>query len=684
MALRRSWPFVENENDHGNGTIIRMLISVIIPTLNRTDYLRQCLAALGAEIGSRSDAEIIVVDDGSLPGAREKNRALCAAQGVIYLLQEKNRGMAVARNAGIKQAQGSWIVFIDDDICVDTRWGAALRDLLGRLPGDVAGIEGKVVGMGGGVWDREVQVQGGGLYLTCHIAYKRDLLLKAGCFDEQFEHEGPFHEDQELGVRVRNLGRIIFEPSFVAFHLPRRVKLLRYVRDAPARIEKMLKADFYFYTKHPGRYHDFRHAKTFWGTYAAVLFKYPYVTFKRRNARQILSHPLQVLALAVACVVSQLRAWTLLPYFIGRATRLKKPTIVWFAAAIPAGSRGGVMRLMTGLADGLRKKNYAPELIFCAKDPGPAGYLWFSLRLALKLALQLHNPPRWIIARSTDAFFSCVLRKLLPVKTRIILHNHGWEEQVYEVQKGIPALEVAHPVSWKARLLRFPLLRATLAMADYCLCGTIADMRWIRDRYSWSTKKLRYVPNGVTEQPVRLRTEQAEWSPDFLYVGTLTWRKNIRYAFLLFRLVSVSFPRARLYLVGTGAMPALGLTEEEKDRVFIESSVAMEEMRQWYERCPFFIHTARYEGGHSLALLEAMSYGAVPFVSPIPSNREIVVPGRNGVVLDGADVQKDAATVIAVMADKDLLARLSRGAWRTAMRNRWERQVLRMERVLSA
>jgi glycosyltransferase involved in cell wall biosynthesis len=660
-----------------------MLFSVIIPTLDRARYLGQSLAALKEEIGRRKDAEIVVVDDGSPPEMRQKNRALCEIHGARYFPLEKNRGMAVARNSGLERITGEWAVFIDDDICVEKGWGETLRNVLRAVPADVVGIEGRVVGTGGGLWDREVEVNTGGLGLTCHIIYKRETLARVGGFDEQFEHEGPFHEDQECAARVRQQGRIVFEPALCAIHLPRKIKLIGYLRDAPARIEKLLKADFYFWSKHPAAYRDFRHAKTFLGTYCAVLFKHALITFRRRSIRRIVFHPFQALMLALSCIAAQARAWALVPYFIKRALMTKKPLMVWFAAALPESSQGGVNRLMTGLSDGLKNRGIRTEIVYC-RDRGASGtadVLGFSFRLMLRLLRRPFGRPDWIVGRSTDAFFCALAKRVFRLKTRIVLQNHGWEEYVYEIQKRIPASLVEHPVTWKSRLVRFPMLRATLAMADYCLCGTLDDMRWIGGRYPALRQKLRYVPNGIVPRTACHWAAQPQTPPNFLCVSAMTWRKNLAYAIALFRRLSAGNPDARLFLVGTGEIPAV-LTFTEQERIVVVPSVPMEEMGQWYGKCPYFIHTARYEGGHSLALLEAMSYGAIPFVSPIPSNREIVVDRENGIVLHGTNTRRDCATIESVIHDGALTASLTRKAHATAMRNRWQRQIDRLERVL--
>jgi glycosyltransferase involved in cell wall biosynthesis len=657
-----------------------MKLSIIIPTHNRTDYLKECLVAVNDEKARLPEHEIIVIDDGSSEAEIKRNQYLCRRYGAYWFGHDRNRGMAVARNSGIMKAVGEWIAFIDDDIRVEQGWGDAVMKALSSVPPDVVGIEGRVSGSGEGLWDREVEVSEGGACLTCHIFYKREALLSAGCFDEQFEFEGPFHEDQELAVRMMRLGRIVFEASVSAEHMPRKVRLLKYLLSTPARIEKILRADFYLYRKHPEAYHTFRHAKTFYGTYFSVLFKYLSTSFKRRSAESVRAHPLQAVVLAISCLIAQMRALMMLPYFIRRGRVVTSPREVWFAAAIPGSSQGGVNRLMLGLAEGLRRRGFRVKMIYQGNPAG--GYPAFSLVLAIRLLLRLFNPPGWIIARSTDAFFSLLLRKMLPLSTRIIVQNHGWEEYVFEIQKKLSAAIIENPVTWKARLLRFPMLRATLHMADRCLCGTIDDMRWIGGRYPVVRSKLRYVPNGVVCQRHTDAADREMRSPEFLCVGTLTWRKNLTYALELFKRIATARQDARLFCVGTGREPGEGFNDDGGRVTFIPS-VPMETIGEWYERCPFFIHTARYEGGHSLALLEAMSGGAVAFVSPVPSSLEIVRHNRNGIVLSGANPDKDAALIMTVVDDTEMVRELSSHARRTAFRNRWNRQVDRLYRVLN-
>ncbi len=85
-------------------------VSVILPTYNRHDFLRQAVESVLAQ--TRPADEIIVVDDGSTDGTA----ALLAGYGDrIMVIRQDNLGVSAARNAGIRQAKGVFIALLDSD-----------------------------------------------------------------------------------------------------------------------------------------------------------------------------------------------------------------------------------------------------------------------------------------------------------------------------------------------------------------------------------------------------------------------------------------------------------------------------------------------------------------------------------------------------------------------------------------
>ncbi|MGB3298264.1 MAG: glycosyltransferase [Phormidesmis sp.] len=112
--------------------------SVIIPTYNRPDQLRLCLAALSQISYRRDRFEVILVDDGS---QTPLNAAINPFQSQlnITLLRQKNAGPAAARNAGAQQAQGKFIAFTDDDCMPSPNWLSGFADRLAQAPSAMVG-----------------------------------------------------------------------------------------------------------------------------------------------------------------------------------------------------------------------------------------------------------------------------------------------------------------------------------------------------------------------------------------------------------------------------------------------------------------------------------------------------------------------------------------------------------------
>lgn len=92
------------------------IVSIIIPTYNRKQKLRLCLDSILSQ--SYRNIEIIVVDDGSTDGTEEivsrYQTKLSQGRSLLYLKQT-NQGAPVARNKGLKQATGEYVVFFDSD-----------------------------------------------------------------------------------------------------------------------------------------------------------------------------------------------------------------------------------------------------------------------------------------------------------------------------------------------------------------------------------------------------------------------------------------------------------------------------------------------------------------------------------------------------------------------------------------
>ena len=92
-------------------------VSVIVPVYNVEEYLERCLDSLVNQ--TLKDIEIIIVNDGSTDGSKEKIQKYINTYKNIVYLEKKNGGLSSARNYGIPYAKGEYIGFVDSDDYVE-------------------------------------------------------------------------------------------------------------------------------------------------------------------------------------------------------------------------------------------------------------------------------------------------------------------------------------------------------------------------------------------------------------------------------------------------------------------------------------------------------------------------------------------------------------------------------------
>lgn len=109
-----------------------MRISVVILTCNDRARTLRCLESLDVSRLSREDAEVILVDNGSADGTAEA--VSDRFPGVRLLLLPENIGVAPGRNAGVAEARGRLIMFLDNDTVASPEAVLALADYLDANP----------------------------------------------------------------------------------------------------------------------------------------------------------------------------------------------------------------------------------------------------------------------------------------------------------------------------------------------------------------------------------------------------------------------------------------------------------------------------------------------------------------------------------------------------------------------
>lgn len=110
------------------GLFVPVIFSFIIPVYNCAPYLENCVASILAQ--TVCDYEILLIDDGSKDESGRLCDELAAQDSRIRAFHKENGGAASARNYGLDQADGKWILFVDGDDMLEADTLAQIQPLL--------------------------------------------------------------------------------------------------------------------------------------------------------------------------------------------------------------------------------------------------------------------------------------------------------------------------------------------------------------------------------------------------------------------------------------------------------------------------------------------------------------------------------------------------------------------------
>ena len=112
------------------------MISVIVPAYNIEKYIARCLESICAQ--TYKDLEIIAVDDGSTDNTGSIMDECAQKDNRITVIHKEHEGVSAARNAGLDNAKGEYIGFVDGDDCIDPVMYETLLDALKGNESDIA------------------------------------------------------------------------------------------------------------------------------------------------------------------------------------------------------------------------------------------------------------------------------------------------------------------------------------------------------------------------------------------------------------------------------------------------------------------------------------------------------------------------------------------------------------------
>jgi len=223
-----------------------MDVSVVICTYNRSYNLARCLGGLARQEGVESLLwEVVLVDNNSRDDTPRVVETLTRSLPLrIRYTFEAEQGLSAARNRGIREAQGRYLLFIDDDILVTPSWLRAAWNAFQNTGADAVGgrihldpnvslpewINRDLQGFLGyqDYGDRPFVLDGFEKYpFGGNMAVTREALVRVGGFNTQYGRKGEGKSRRELfkGEEThffrrlaRAGGTIVYEPAMLVYH----------------------------------------------------------------------------------------------------------------------------------------------------------------------------------------------------------------------------------------------------------------------------------------------------------------------------------------------------------------------------------------------------------------------------------------------------------------------------------
>jgi peptidoglycan/xylan/chitin deacetylase (PgdA/CDA1 family)/GT2 family glycosyltransferase len=246
---------VAEPRDRSHGPDVEL--SIVIPTRNRPGMLRRCISAVVGQTGLTERLELVVVVDGADPVTEQMLGSLELPFPLRVVVQEHAR-QAAARNRGVSEAKGQYVLFLDDDVVAQeglvAAHLAALRGgdsvvAIGRIDRHLPSRSSRWLRARERGWQSHYDRLAAGrkvLFSDCYggnLALGRSAFLDIGGFDLDLVPE----EDVEFGHRAEQAGmRLVYVPDAVACEEEHET-LRQFMDDARVRGQKGV----LLYERHP-------------------------------------------------------------------------------------------------------------------------------------------------------------------------------------------------------------------------------------------------------------------------------------------------------------------------------------------------------------------------------------------------------------------------------------------------
>ncbi|MDZ4711872.1 MAG: glycosyltransferase family A protein [bacterium] len=235
--------------------------SIVITTFNRKELLLKCLESVSAQDFPKDNYDVCIVNDGSTDGT-EKILEKKSFPFSVLMITVPNGGPSTARNIGASNAEGKFIVFLEDDVIAHSDW---LKNAYRYLKNDDIDIlDGRTIYQ---TTKKDVQLfdeEGYISFIPCNLFIGQTLFKENGGYDTEFnipEENLYFREDTELSFRIMNSSIRIRKAKDVVVEHPEQFLT---IKDS-FRHALRYQFDPLLYKKHPEKFRKFVDVKKIFG-----------------------------------------------------------------------------------------------------------------------------------------------------------------------------------------------------------------------------------------------------------------------------------------------------------------------------------------------------------------------------------------------------------------------------------
>ena len=223
------------------------MISVLVPVYNTNQYLPRCIDSILGQ--SFTDFELLLIDDGSTDGSAKICDAYAEKDSRIRVLHKENGSVSSARNLGLNEAKGEWVVFVDSDDWISDNCIKLLTEPLRNKEFDIVVGDYRIIGefpynlelsLPEGAYHETGITHtfcNGGIYImSWNKLYRKEFLLK----NQLAFEEGKVHEDEILAFEISCLEKSFYVVKSVTYYYRIRENSIATIKDRHLKLQRYI------------------------------------------------------------------------------------------------------------------------------------------------------------------------------------------------------------------------------------------------------------------------------------------------------------------------------------------------------------------------------------------------------------------------------------------------------------